>query len=322
MITYIVRRILLAIPMLLGISVLLFGLLHLAPGSFTDTMLGPGRMVDREMLEQYERKLGLDQPVPVQYVRWLGAALSGDLGVSFNYNRPVADLIAERLPATLELMGVAMALAAVLALFVGIAGAVSKHSWIDHLGTGFVFFGLSMPVFWFGLILQIVFGVWLRWLPVSGTGSELQAGFFEHARYLVLPATVLSLRYVARWSRYLRDGLLRELPQAYIRTAWAKGLRARTVIGVHALKNASLAVVAQLAMDLALVFSGAVITETVFSWPGIGRLFVQGMSQRDYPLLMGILMMGSLMVIVFNLLADIVHALLDPRIRPERLEAA
>jgi peptide/nickel transport system permease protein len=214
-------------------------------------------------------------------------------------------------------MGASFLLAALLAFALGTLSAVKQYSWFDHLGTGFSFVGIAMPVFWFALILQLVFGVWLRWLPVSGTQTVGASSLGDHLLHLVMPAAVLSLRYVAGWSRYLRSSLLSALRADYVRTARAKGLSDVVVVGVHALRNALIPVVSVMALNLAALFSGAVITETVFAWPGIGRMFVQAMFARDYPLLMGILLLGSVMVVIFNLVADIVYGVLDPRIRYE-----
>ena len=174
-----------------------------------------------------------------------------------------------------------------------------------------------MPVFWFALILQLVFGVWLRWLPLAGTETVGATSFGDHVLHLVLPALVLSFRYIAGWSRYLRSSLLQALREDYVRTARAKGLSEMAVVGIHAARNALIPVVSVMALNLAGLFSGAVITETIFAWPGIGRMFVQAMFARDYPLLMGILLLGSVMVVVFNLLADVLYGILDPRIRYE-----
>ncbi|MDH3734790.1 MAG: ABC transporter permease, partial [Gemmatimonadota bacterium] len=228
-----------------------------------------------------------------------------------------AEMVWERLPATLELMGASFLLAAVLAFALGTSSAVKQYSLLDHAGTGLSFLGIAMPVFWFALILQLVFGVWLGWLPVSGTRTVGASSVVDHLRHLILPGVVLSLRYIAGWSRYLRSSMLGALRADYVRTARAKGLPESTVVGVHALRNALIPVTSVMALNLAGLFSGAVITEMVFAWPGIGRMFVQAMFARDYPLLMGILLLGSVMVVVFNLVADIVYGLLDPRIRYE-----
>jgi peptide/nickel transport system permease protein len=314
---WIVRRLFQMVPLLFGITIVLFAVIQAAPGGPEGALLETGRFIDPEVIESYRRRLGVDQPVPVQYVRWLAAALTGDLGISFSTTRPVATMILERLPATLELMGSAFVLAAVLAFLVGVLSAVRQYSWFDHLSTGLSFAGIAMPVFWFALILQLVFAVELGWLPVAGTGTVGDESLGDHLLHLVLPASVLALRYVAGWSRYLRASLLAALRSDYVRTARAKGLPERAVVGVHALRNALVPVVSVMALSLADLFSGAVITETIFAWPGIGRMFVQAMFARDYPLLMGILLLGSVMVIVFNLLADIVYGVLDPRVRHE-----
>ena len=312
---WLVRRVVQMVPLLLGITVILFAVIRAAPGGPEAALLESGRFIDPAIIESYRERLGLDQPVPVQYVRWLTAALRGDLGISFSTTRPVAGMILERLPATLELMATAFLLAAILAFALGIFSAVRQYSVFDHLATGLSFAGIAMPVFWFALILQLVFAVKLGWLPVAGTGTVGASSPGDHLAHLVLPATVLSVRYVAGWSRYLRGSMLDVLGADYIRTARAKGLRERTVIGRHALRNAVIPTISVMALNLADLFSGAVITETIFAWPGIGRLFVQSMFARDYPLLMGILLLGSVMVIVFNLIADIVYGVLDPRIR-------
>lgn len=314
---YVLRRLFQMIPLLLGITVVLFGVIQAAPGGPEAALLESDRFIDPAVIEAYRTRLGVDQPVPVQYARWLTAAAQGDLGVSFSTTRPVAEMILERLPATLELMGASFLLAAVLAFGLGVFSSVRQYSWFDHVGTGLSFVGIAMPVFWFALILQLVFGVWLGWLPVAGTETVGASSFGDHLLHLILPATVLSFRYVAGWSRYLRSSMLDVLRADFIRTARAKGLTERVVVGGHALRNAMIPVVSVMALNLSGLFSGAVITETIFAWPGIGRMFVQAMFSRDYPLLMGILLLGSTMVVLFNLIADILYGVLDPRIRYE-----
>lgn len=317
MLTYATRRLLQAIPLLLGITVVLFAVIQAAPGGPEGALLESGRFIDPEVIEAYRERLGVDRPVPVQYVRWLSAAVRGDLGTSFSTTRPVSDMILERLPATLELMGAAFLLAALAAVALGIVSAVKQYSWVDHLGTGVAFVGIAMPAFWFGLILQLVLGVRLGWLPVSGTGTVGASSLGDHLAHLVLPAVVLSFRYVAGWSRYLRSSLLAAMRADYVRTARAKGLPESAVVGRHAIRNALIPLVSVMALNMAALFSGAIIVETVFAWPGIGRMFVQAMFSRDYPLLMGILLLGSVMVVLFNLVADLVYGVLDPRIRYE-----
>jgi peptide/nickel transport system permease protein len=315
MIAYTARRLVQMIPLLFGISIVLFAVIQAAPGGPEGALLESGRFIDPAVIEAYRERLGVDQPIYIQYLRWLAAAFSGDLGTSFSTTRPVAEMIFERLPATLELMGAAFVFAAIVAILLGIVSAVRQYSWFDHLGTGLSFVGIAMPVFWFALILQLVFGVFLGWLPIAGTETVGASSLSDHLLHLILPTIVLSFNYIAGWSRYLRSSLLSVLRADYVRTARAKGLPERKVIGVHALRNALIPLLSIMALNLSSLFSGAVITETVFAWPGIGRMFVQAMFSRDYPLLMGILMLGSLMVIVFNLVADLLYGVLDPRIR-------
>ncbi len=317
MMAYTVRRLLQMLPLLFGISVVLFAVIQAAPGGPEGALLESGRFIDPAVIEAYRERLGVDQPVPVQYFRWLTAALGGDLGISFSTTRPVAEMIGERLPATLELMGAAFLLAAIVAIFLGVFSALRQYSWFDHLGTGVSFIGIAMPVFWLALILQLTFSVHLGWLPIAGTETVGETSLGDHLLHLVLPTIVLSFNYIAGWSRYLRSSMLGVLRADYVRTARAKGLPERRVVGVHALRNALIPLLSIMALNLSSLFSGAVITETVFAWPGIGRMFVQAMFARDYPLLMGILMLSSLMVIVFNLVADLLYGYLDPRIRYE-----
>ena len=303
---YVRRRLLQLVPLLFGISLVVFAVIQAAPGGPEGSLLATGRFVDPQVLEAYRHRLGVDRPIPVQYARWLGGAVRGDLGQSFSTTRPVAAMIGERLPATLELMAVSFLFAAVIALALGIYSALHRYGLVDLLATGGAFLGIAMPVFWFGLILQMVFAVRLGWLPVAGTHTVGASSAADHLRHLVLPGLVLSTRYIAGWSRYLRASLIGTTEADYVRTARAKGLTQRAVIGTHAVRNAVIPVISVMALNVADLFSGAVITETVFAWPGIGRLFVQAMFARDYPLLMGILLLGSLAVVVFNLVAGLV----------------
>lgn len=314
---YVIRRLVQMAPLMAGISLVVFALIQAAPGGPEAALLSSGRFIDPSVVEAYRAKLGVDQPVPVQYLRWAAAALGGDLGLSYSTSRPVTHMIAERLPATLELMTSALLVAAFLAALIGIASALRPHSWIDLLATGSSFVGIAMPVFWLGLLLQLVFAVELGLLPVAGTHTVGATSLRDHLAHLVLPTIVLASRYVASWSRYFRASLITALESDYVRTARAQGLSETRVVMVHAVRNALGPVVSVMALGLADLVSGAVITETVFAWPGIGRLFVQAMFARDYPVLMGVLLMGALMVILFNLLADVVYGLLDPRIRYE-----
>ncbi len=314
---YLIRRLFQMIPLMIGISILIFFLIQAAPGGPETVFLASGRFVDLSIIEAYKAKLGLDQPVYIQYIKWIGAAVRGDLGYSYFSSRPVFDMIIERLPATFELMMISYVIAAVVAIPLGIYSAIRQYSFLDYAATTLSFLGIAMPVFWFGLILQLVFSVYLGWLPTAGRETVGSASLWDQLRHLILPAFVLSLRYIAGWSRYMRTTMANVIRSDYIRTARAKGMSERTVLIKHAIKNALIPVVSVMALDLSGLFSGAVITETIFAWPGIGRLFIQSMDNRDYPLLMGILLMGSFMVVFFNLLADVVYKWLDPRITLE-----
>ncbi|MBK5255051.1 MAG: ABC transporter permease [Vicinamibacteria bacterium] len=314
---YILRRLAQMAPLIVGISIVVFALIQAAPGGPEAALLSSGRFVDPSVVEAYRVKLGVDQPVPVQYLRWAMTVLTGDLGVSYATMRPVTEMIAERLPATLELTASAFLVAAILAAILGLASALRPHSWTDLLSTGGSFVGIAMPVFWLGLILQLVLGVELGWLPVSGTHTVGASTLGDHLAHLILPALVLASRYVASWSQYFRSSLIGVLESDYIRMARAQGLSESRVLFVHTLPNAMAPMISVMALGLADLASGAVITETVFAWPGIGRLFVQAMFARDYPVLMGVLLMGAVTVIAFNLVADVLYGVLDPRIRYE-----
>jgi peptide/nickel transport system permease protein len=302
------------IPLMIGISLIVFLIIQAAPGGPEGMMLQSGLTVDPKVIEAYRHRLGVDQPIYIQYFRWISAALSGDLGISYTSTRPVLTMILERLPATVELMAVSFVMAALVAIPMGIYSALHQYSGFDLFATTASFLGIAMPVFWFGLILQLIFSVKFGWLPVSGTETVGMTSTWDHLKHLILPSIVLSLRYIAGWSRYMRSSMLGVIRSDYIRTARSKGLRERLVVFRHAVKNALIPVITIMALDLAGLFSGAVITETIFAWPGIGRLFIQSMYARDYPVLMGILMMGSFMVVVFNLIADLIYGWLDPRI--------
>ena len=314
---YLRRRLIQLVPLLFGVSIVIFAVIQAAPGGPEGSLLAAGKFVDPAVIESYRRRLGVDQPVYRQYTNWLRATVRGDLGTSFSTSRPVGALIAERLPATLELMGVAFVLAALVALPLGLVSSRKPGAAFDTAGTAVSFIGLAMPVFWFGLILQLIFSVRLGWLPVAGTGTIGASSFGDHLRHLILPGLVLSTRYIAGWSRYFRSTLLGLAAAPFVRTARAKGIAEPRIERVHTVRNGLIPVISIMALNLADLFSGAVITETVFAWPGIGRLFVQAMFARDYPLLMGILLMGAATVILFNLVADLLYGLLDPRIRYE-----
>jgi peptide/nickel transport system permease protein len=315
------RRLLGAVPLLLAISLLLFMIVHLAPGGPTD-VYADNPSVTPQALAQIRSAYGLDQPLPVQYLRWVVAMARGVWGYSIRTGRPVTTEIAERLPASLLLGGTALALSALVALPVGIFSAALRRSAVDRVLTLLSFAGISIPVFWLALMLQLLFSI--RWGLLPAAGYETlgyagvgEFGWLDRLRHLAMPAAVLSLATIATWSRFLRGSLVDALQQDYVRTAYAKGHGTAGVIMHHALRNALIPVVTIISLDLASLISGAIITETVFAWPGIGRLFVESMDARDYPVLMGLMMLGSLALVLANLGADIVYTVIDPRIRYE-----
>jgi len=271
--------------------------------------------VTPEALEQMKVAYGLDQPLPVQYLKWVKSMLQGVWGYSIRSGRPVTQEIGERLPATLLLGGSALALSMALALPIGVVTAALRRTAWDHALTLLSFAGISIPVFWLALMMQLLFAISLGWLPVAGYETIGAGGLADRLAHLAMPAVVLALATVAAWSRYVRASMVDALGQDYIRTAYAKGHSTAGVLIKHALRNALLPVVTVVSMEMASIISGAVITETVFAWPGIGRLFVESMDGRDYPVLMALMMMGSAALVLSNLAADIVYALIDPRIR-------
>jgi peptide/nickel transport system permease protein len=301
--------------LLLGVSVIGFGLMHLAPGGpLALYTLSPSVTV--QDIDRIKAQFGLDQPVTVQYVKWAYGMATGHWGSSFFGGRPVVDIVLERLPATFELMGISMALALVIGVAGGVLAAVKRHSAFDYATAAWAMLALSLPTFWFGLLGIYVFAQVLGWLPAGGrmtTGGG--GGLADQMRHLVLPVAVLTLVLVAQWSRYTRAAMLEVLGQDYIRTARAKGLHPGRVLLRHALRSAMLPLVTLGGLQLPMLFGGALVTETVFSWPGMGLLFVNALANRDYPVLMAILMVGALLVIAGNLAADVVVAFVDPRIR-------
>lgn len=311
---YLVTRVLSAIPLLFGVSLILFAVLHLAPGSPLDIYLG-NPAVTPEALENIRVSLGLDKPLPQQYLAWIKSFLQGNWGYSIRTNQPAVQEALERVPATLMLSGTAFVIALLTALPLGIISAVRRYSFLDHSATLFSFLGISMPVFWLALMVQLLFSVKLGWLPSAGMVTIGDSSFVDRIRHLILPASVLSLAFIAGWSRYVRSSMIEVLSLDYVRTARSKGLGERLVTYRHAFKNALIPVVTVISLDLAGLFSGAIITETVFAWPGLGRLFIESMTGRDYPVLLGLLMFGSFMLIFVNLLTDLLYAVLDPRVR-------
>lgn len=311
---FIVRRLIQSAILLVIVSVVGFAILNLAPGGPLAAYALNPNMTQADM-ERLKHQLGLDQPLPVQYGRWVSGLAIGDWGRSYRDSEPVLTIIAHRLPATLELMVTAEILAVVLGTLVGILGAVHRYSIFDYLATIGAMAALSLPTFWFGLMVIFVFSVKLGWLPPGNIATIGDGSLLDRLRHLIAPAVVLALVTVAIWSRYTRSSMIDVINQDYIRTARAKGLAERVVLVGHALRNAVLPLITIAGLQLPSLFGGALVTETVFTWPGMGRLFVDSLGYRDYPVLMGILMFTAVLVLVGNLLADLLYAVADPRIR-------
>jgi len=292
-----------------------FAVLHLAPG-------GPAAIyaltpsMSAEDLARLTRELGLDRPVPEQYLKWIRGVLTGNWGRSYRDGRLVLEIIGERIPATLLLMGSAFGLAVGLGLAAGIVSAVRQYSLFDHLLTFVSMVALSIPTFWLGLMAIYVFAVLLRVLPPGNMGT-IGADFalLDRLRHLILPAATLGLVMVATWSRYTRASMLDVIREDYVRTARAKGMPGGAVILKHALRNALIPLITLAGLQLPMMLSGALVAETVFTWPGMGRLFVDSIGYRDYPVLMGLLMLTALLVVAGNLVADLIYAAVDPRVR-------
>jgi peptide/nickel transport system permease protein len=322
MVRYLINRLLLLIPMLLGITLISFTVIHLAPGSPTDiqTMMNP--KVSLEAQKRLRELYGLDKPLHIQYWNWLSQLARLDLGRSFSPDgRLVWDKIKERLPVTITINLLAMLLILVIAIPIGVIAATHPHSWFDRGTTLFVFLGFAMPGFWLALLLMMLFGVYLDWLPLSGLTSLFfdRLSFWEKvrdlARHLVLPVLVSAFGGLAGMSRYMRGNMLEVIRQDYITTARAKGLAEPTVIFKHAMRNALLPVVTILGLSVPGLIGGSVIFESIFAIPGMGQLFYSAVMSRDYPLVMGELVIGAVLTLFGNLLADISYALVDPRLR-------
>lgn len=312
---YIARRLFQALPLLLGISLVSFAILLAVPGGPLSAYENNPEITPED-LERLVKSLGLDQPFHVRYVSWLTRFITGDWGYSYASHLPVLQLIGERLPNTLYLMGTVYLVTLAIALPIGIFTALRQYSWFDHLATGATFAFLSTPTFWLALLLIITFGLHLRWLPLGGMSTP--GGDFDlidRLRHLVLPVATLSLVGIGSYVRYVRASMLETVQQDYMRTARAKGLPERVVVSRHALKNAAIPIVTVAALDLPELFVGALVTEQIFGWPGMGRLFWDAATRADYPVLMGILTVSALLIIVANLVADVLYGYLDPRIR-------
>ncbi len=304
----IARRLVALIPVLFGISLLVFGLTAVALGDPARAMLG--QRADPGLVAQIRDEYALDRPIWVQYATWMGRLLRGNLGRSYHQQRPVSDVIVERFPATLRLAVAATVIAVAVGLAMGIAAALRPGSAVDHLLMGAAVIGISTPVFWLGLMLSLFFAVFLGWLPVSGYGDGSLAN-------LVLPALTLGALHTGTIARMTRGSLLEVVRQDYVQAARAKGLAEVTVIGKHALKNALIPVVTVIGIGLADLLVGAPLTETVFAWPGLGRMLVAAVGQRDLPVVMGAVLVFAMVYVLGNLLVDLAYLVIDPRIRRE-----
>lgn len=311
---YVCRRLIRVVPIVLLVSAATFALLHLAPGGPAAVMAG-GRAASEADLERIERAFGLDRPLPVQYLVWLRRVFFGlDFGTSYATGEPVSRMILARAGATIELMGTAFAIALVVAIAAGAAAAARRDRVVDEIVSVLSAAGVSMPVFWLGIVAIYVFSLRLGLFPSGGRESIGAAGAADRLRHLALPALVLASGFAASWSRYVRAQLLEIMSGEFVRTARAKGLGEGTVLFKHAMRPALLPVLAVTVLHLPALFTGAVITETVFSWPGMGRLFYDGLARHDYPRVLGIVVVSSFLVILANLLGDILGAAVDPRI--------
>lgn len=316
---YIIKRLLISIPVLLGISLVAFFLVQASGDPMAVYISNPN--LSAEDIARLEKAYGFDKPVYVQYFYWLRKAIVGDWGQSFLTHQDVLLMIRQRLGNTLILMGTSFTITLIISLALGMYSATHQYSPADYLVTAFSFFGYSMPSFWFGLMLIIIFAVKFRewglpYLPAAGMYPiRGEPSFFQLIRHLILPATVLSLISVAKYTRYLRSSMLEVIGQDYIRTARAKGLSERVILWRHAFKNAVIPLLTIIMLDIPHLFSGALITEQVFAWPGMGRMYWEHAIWIDYPVLMGIILLVSTLVVLCNLLADISYAIVDPRIR-------
>ena len=322
MVRFIIKRILLAIPLLFGIVTLIFIVIHIAPGDPMEMLTNQMQrhVPDPQIIEAFRIKYGLDQPIHIQYIKWLQNCLAGDLGESFRYHRPVTTLIAERIPFTLQLTLLALFFDAFFGILLGIVSAIKQYTLTDKILSVGSLVIYSIPGFWLALMLVLIFSVNLGWLPTSQTRSldyDLLSEFDQikdKLTHLILPVFVLGIASAASTARFLRSRLLEVLSEEFILAARARGLKERTVIFGHALKNALIPIITIYGMSLPFLLGGSVLIENIFSWPGMGSLAIEAIGNRDYPLILATTMMGAVLVILGNLLADITYAIVDPRV--------
>lgn len=312
---YIVRRLLITVPTLLGVLTLSFLMIRLAPGDPAELLLGDYAGINGELLEQLRRRLGLDRPLHEQYLRYLTSVLSGDLGMSFRTNRPVFSEITSQLPFTLMLTGAGMFFALILGVPTGIISALRRNTWLDYLTTTFAMLWVSSPSFWFAVLLIYFFSYQLGWFPVFGAGDL--GDWRSLALHLVLPAVAVGARSAALITRISRSAMLDVLSLDYVRTARAKGLAERRIVIKHALRNAAIPIITIVGLDVAYLLSGTVIIETVFSRPGLGKMVIDAVYARDYSAVQGGIIVFAVFVLLVNLLVDLSYSFVDPRIRYE-----
>ena len=313
---YILQRILVAIPVIFGVTIVAFFIMTLAPGDAVDMLISPGLSV--EDIELKKKSLGLDQPVYIQYVHWLQEMARGNLGYSFTNRQPVTERIFDRFGPTFTLAMCAMLLSYAIAIPIGILSAVRQYSVLDYTATIFSFLGVSIPSFFFGLLMIYFFSLKLDLFPTGGMQSiGKEFSLADRLSHLVLPMVVLSLQNTGVVMRYTRSSMLDVVRQDYVRTARAKGLRSQIVLVRHALRNALIPVITLVGLQIPFLLSGAIITEQIFNWPGMGRLTVEAINQRDYPTIMGLNLLIAVLVVIGNLLADVFYGVVDPRIRQQ-----
>lgn len=314
MIKYVVKRVLIAIPVLFMVTIFCFGIVNLAPGDPTDLYLSQN--ATQQQKEKMQEDLGLNQPLPVQYGKWLGKTVTGDLGFSYSTREPVKKVIFHKLGATIELMVCTLLLSYLIAIPIGMVCAKRPGGWLDNSVSGLSLLGISIPSFFFGLALIYIFSIKLQILPIGGMTSLGQAsGFFDQIEHIILPTIVLALFYCSNMIRYVRSSMIEIYSQNYMRTAKSKGLSSHRITWKHGFKNALIPIITVIASDIPKMLGGAVVTEQIFSWPGIGQLTISSINSRDYPMLMAINLVAAIGVLIFNLFADILYATVDPRIR-------
>ncbi|GEK88996.1 ABC transporter permease [Alkalibacterium putridalgicola] len=311
---YVGKRFLTAVPVLLMITIGAFIMINLAPGEPTDLYITPDATV--QQVEATRRALGLDQPYPVQYIRWLGRAVTGDLGISFSTRYPVLPIIISRLGPTIVLMGTTLLFSYIVAIPLGIISARKQGTWVDTFLTGSAFVGVSIPNFFLGLGLIYIFAVQLNWFPTGGMQElGVDGSIFSVLRHLVLPVIVLSAFYIANMTRYMRATMIQVYGENYIRTATAKGLAQKVILTKHGIRNALIPVITIVGTDLPRLVGGAIVTEQIFQWPGLGRLTITAIQQRDLPILMAITILSAFVVLLANIFVDVMYAVVDPRIK-------